>query len=144
MGQACDATSPTRRPALRQRLSVRGHLPSSGRWRGARVTLCRHQAIKPSRHAQEHHADIPSVARPQAELSREHLAVSALQLLSNTVFETYDAIIDAACEAWRKLIGEPQTITSIGIGRTSVMPRSRSYDKVGAPHGDGVRHACTS
>jgi transposase len=35
--------------------------------------------------------------------------------LSNRVFETYDAIIDAACEAWRKLIAQPQTITSIGL-----------------------------
>ena len=34
--------------------------------------------------------------------------------LSNRVFETYDAIIDAACDAWRKLIAQPQTITSIG------------------------------
>ena len=34
--------------------------------------------------------------------------------LSNTVFENYDAIIDAACEAWRKLIAQPQTITAIG------------------------------
>ncbi len=35
--------------------------------------------------------------------------------LSNRVFETYDAIIDAACEAWQKLIAQPQTITSIGM-----------------------------
>ena len=35
--------------------------------------------------------------------------------LSNRVFETYDAIIDAACEAWQKLIAQPQTITSIGL-----------------------------
>lgn len=35
--------------------------------------------------------------------------------LSNTVFDTYEAIIDAACEAWNKLIAEPQTITSIGM-----------------------------
>src|ERR1700738_1343438 len=34
--------------------------------------------------------------------------------LSNRVFETYDAIIDAACEAWRKLVAQPKTITSIG------------------------------
>jgi putative transposase len=34
--------------------------------------------------------------------------------LSNRVFETYDAIIDAACDAWQKLIAQPQTITSIG------------------------------
>ena len=35
--------------------------------------------------------------------------------LSDRVLETYDAIIDAACDAWRKLIAQPQTITSIGM-----------------------------
>ena len=35
--------------------------------------------------------------------------------LSNRVFETCDAIIDAACEAWRKLVAQPDTITSIGM-----------------------------
>ena len=35
--------------------------------------------------------------------------------LSNTVFENYDAIIDAACAAWRKLAAEPSRITSIGM-----------------------------
>jgi hypothetical protein len=35
--------------------------------------------------------------------------------LSNTVFDTYDAIIDAACEAWQTLIAQPHTITSIGL-----------------------------
>ena len=35
--------------------------------------------------------------------------------LSNTVFENYDAIIDAARAAWRKLIAQPETITSIGM-----------------------------
>lgn len=35
--------------------------------------------------------------------------------LSNCVFETYDAIIEAACDAWQKLIAKPQTITSIGM-----------------------------
>jgi hypothetical protein len=34
--------------------------------------------------------------------------------LSNRVFETYDEIIDAACEAWNKLIDLPEGITSIG------------------------------
>jgi transposase len=33
--------------------------------------------------------------------------------LSNTVFENYDAIIDAACNAGRKLTAEPNSITSI-------------------------------
>jgi hypothetical protein len=27
----------------------------------------------------------------------------------SSVIETYDAIIDAACEAWRKLIAQPQS-----------------------------------
>ena len=33
---------------------------------------------------------------------------------SRPVFETYEAIIEAACEAWRSLLAEPTTITSIG------------------------------
>ena len=35
--------------------------------------------------------------------------------LSNRVFDSYDATIDAACEAWQKLIALPETITSIGM-----------------------------
>jgi putative transposase len=35
--------------------------------------------------------------------------------LSNTVFENHDAIVDAACDAWRKLIAQPERITSIGM-----------------------------
>ena len=35
--------------------------------------------------------------------------------LSNSVFENYEAIIDAACEAWQKLVAQPETITSIGM-----------------------------
>lgn len=35
--------------------------------------------------------------------------------LSNRVFETYEAIVDAACDAWNKLIDQPETITSIGM-----------------------------
>jgi hypothetical protein len=34
--------------------------------------------------------------------------------LSNTVFENYDAITDAACAAWRNLTAKPET-TSIGM-----------------------------
>lgn len=33
--------------------------------------------------------------------------------LSNTVFDTYDAIVDACCEAWNKLLNETNTISSI-------------------------------
>jgi hypothetical protein len=35
--------------------------------------------------------------------------------LSNRVFETYDEIIDAACDAWIRLVAEPHTIMSIGM-----------------------------
>jgi len=35
--------------------------------------------------------------------------------LSNRVFENYGAIIDAACDAGRKLVAQPETITSIGM-----------------------------
>jgi transposase len=35
--------------------------------------------------------------------------------VSNTVFENYDAIVDAAGTAWRKLIAQPQRITSIAM-----------------------------
>jgi putative transposase len=35
--------------------------------------------------------------------------------LSNRVFDTYDAILDAACEAWNKFIAHPQAVTSIGM-----------------------------
>ena len=35
--------------------------------------------------------------------------------LSNRIFQNYDAIIDAACEAWKKLIAAPKTIRSIGM-----------------------------
>ena len=35
--------------------------------------------------------------------------------LSNRLFQTYDEIIAAACEAWNKLTALPATITSIGM-----------------------------
>jgi hypothetical protein len=34
--------------------------------------------------------------------------------LSNRVFETFDQIIDVVCEAWKKLIAQPNLIRSIG------------------------------
>ena len=48
--------------------------------------------------------------------------------LSNTVFENYDAIVDAACDAWRKLIAQPETHhihRNARLGpRRSVKPRT--------------------
>jgi hypothetical protein len=62
--------------------------------------------------------------------------------LSNRVFETYDAIIDAACEALRSSslnpIQSPQS--GCGTGRTSVNPNDRWYypptDKKARPRFD--------
>ena len=33
--------------------------------------------------------------------------------LANRVFDTYEAIVDACCDAWNKLTNQPATITSI-------------------------------
>ena len=35
--------------------------------------------------------------------------------LSNRVFETYEAVVDAACQAWNRLVARPEIIRSIGI-----------------------------
>jgi len=35
--------------------------------------------------------------------------------LSNRVFDTYEDILDAGCEAWNRLIAQPETIMSIGM-----------------------------
>lgn len=35
--------------------------------------------------------------------------------LSNRVFDTYEAILEAACEAWNKLMTQPKAIASIGM-----------------------------
>jgi len=58
--------------------------------------------------------------------------------LSNLVFDTYDDIIDAACDAWRNLIAHPQTITSIGMRHWESRGRpSRGKDRRSAR---GRRH----
>ena len=45
--------------------------------------------------------------------------------LSNRVFETVDDIIDAVCEAWHKLVAQPETITSIGIRQWAHVGRAQ-------------------
>jgi hypothetical protein len=68
-----------------------------------------------ARHAQQHHPDLPAVPRAGAEPGRKYWQFLRGNWLSNLVFETYDDIIDAACAAWRELIAQPETITSIGM-----------------------------
>jgi hypothetical protein len=35
--------------------------------------------------------------------------------LSNRVFDNYDAILEAGCDAWNRLLAQPETIMSIGM-----------------------------
>ena len=109
MGQAWNAAKTARRPALRQRLSVRGHLPRARRRGGPGASLRRRRPDaapprgnlaqrrrgrprrshprpgrmahdKQARRAQKHHANLPAFPRPGAQLGRERLAVSAPEL----------------------------------------------------------------
>jgi hypothetical protein len=65
--------------------------------------------------SKDHYDDPPAVACPKAQPGGEHLAVPAPELALPRVFDTYEEIIDAACDAWRKLIAQPGSITSIGM-----------------------------
>jgi hypothetical protein len=33
--------------------------------------------------------------------------------LANCVFETYEAVVDACCDAWNRFVAQPERITSI-------------------------------
>ena len=67
-----------------------------------------------ARRAGQHHARLPAFPRPELNPVENVWQYLRQNWLSNRVFETYDAIVDAACAAWRRLIAEPDTITSIG------------------------------
>ena len=45
--------------------------------------------------------------------------------ISNRVFDDDDAIIDAACNAWTRLMAQPQTITSIGMRKRAHVGQSK-------------------
>ena len=45
--------------------------------------------------------------------------------LANSVFDDYDAIIDATCSAWNRLMAQPQTITSIGMRKWAHVGHSK-------------------
>ena len=143
VGPAWNAAHTARRPALRQRLSVRRDLPGARRGSGAGAALCRyreqlHLDEISYNVAQGAHAillldragwhttgklDVPKNITPiflpsrAPELNPVENVWQYLRhnWISNTVFENYDAIVDAACDAWRKLTAKPETITSIGM-----------------------------
>ena len=68
-----------------------------------------------ARRPPQHHADLPPSRAPELNPVENVWQFLRGNWLSNLVFETYDDIIDAACDAWRKLIAEPEIITSIGM-----------------------------
>jgi hypothetical protein len=41
--------------------------------------------------------------------------------LANRTFETYEAILDAGCQAWNNLIANPEKITSIGTRKWAII-----------------------
>ena len=68
-----------------------------------------------ARRPYEYHADLPALTRPRVEPVENLWQYLRGNWLSNRVFGTYDAIIDAACQAWMNILGEPEIITSIGM-----------------------------
>jgi len=79
----------------------------------------------------------PLKLRQQAQADL-HEALSRDELRIDCVFDNYDAIIDAACQAWNNLIDQPETITSIGmrkwatnygISKPTFAENCRTYDK---------------
>ena len=44
--------------------------------------------------------------------------------LSNTVFENYNAIVDATCKAWQSLVAQSETIMSVGMREWAHVGRS--------------------
>ena len=144
MGKARNAASPTGRSALRERLSLWRHLSARGVGAALALPFADTEAMQLhleeiSRHvAESAHAvllldragwhttaklDVPRNITPiflpsrAPELNPVENVWQFLRgnWLSNLVFETYDDIIDAACDAWRKLIAQPEIITSIGM-----------------------------
>ena len=85
---------------------------------GSQRTSGRALILFPGARGRRDHGDaVPAVPRAPGctlhplENIRRHLRVNLLE----RVFENYEAIIDAACEAWNWLIKQPEAITSIGL-----------------------------
>ena len=68
-----------------------------------------------SRLAEQRHADPVAVTLAGTHPVEQVWQYLRANYLSNRVFDDFDAIIDAACDAWRKLVEKPQQITSIGM-----------------------------
>src|SRR6202522_1300974 len=141
MGATGNAPAPASRPALRQRLSVRRHLPARGV--GAALALPHANTEAMQLHLDEISATVavgahavlifdragwhttPNLLIPE-NITPIWLPSRAPELnpveniwqylranwLSNRVFETFDDIIEPICDAWTKLTAKPETIAS--------------------------------
>ncbi len=65
--------------------------------------------------ARKHHAHPAALTLARANPVEQIWQFLRDNFLSNRVFETYGDIIDAACDAWQRLVALPATITSIGM-----------------------------
>src|ERR1700722_16995841 len=86
-----------------------------------------------ARRAQKHHPDLPALTRSRTEPGRERLAVSPPELALKHRLRKLRRH-PRRCDAWRRLIAQPERITSIGmpdrahIGRSN-LERRRPSDK---------------
>ncbi|MBW8271533.1 hypothetical protein K1J50_18840, partial [Caldovatus sp. SYSU G05006] len=76
--------------------------------------------------ARQHRAAPAAALRTRVEPGRKRLGLPALQQarqrrVRNGVFDSYDAIADACCDAWNWLADQPERITAIA---------SRAYAEV--------------
>jgi hypothetical protein len=72
-----------------------------------------------ARHARKHHAIFPTSRAPELNLVENVCQYLRQNWISNIVFKDYDAVVDAASDAWRKLTARPETITihrNAGLG----------------------------
>jgi hypothetical protein len=72
--------------------------------------------VAPARHTTQHHA-----CAAAGEMSRTQSGRNIWQFMrdnwrSNRMFLSYDNILDHCCDAWNKLVDQPWTIMSIGLG----------------------------
>jgi len=124
MGENGDPATPTCGPALRKCISVRGDLPGARNGRGYRIAMGEqrrpHHGLRGlERHKQTRHAEkitpiLLTSRAPELNPVDNIWQYMRANWLSNRVFDNYDAIIEAICEAWNNLMVLPDTIKSMG------------------------------
>ena len=114
--QGCRSHAPLRQHSPHADASRRDQLQRrrQGPWRrpdGPR-RVAQH---RPAQGPQEPHHHPAAIALARSEPVENIWQYLRQNWLSNRVFEDYDAIIEAGCQAWNKLIDQPETIMSIGM-----------------------------